>query len=609
MLLAVSAAVVGLVATGVLFAGSAERIPAGVSVGGVSLSGLTPDEAEAKLARRAAELASVPVVFTAAGKRWKLAPGDVDLRVDWAAVVAKAREAGDAPLPLRGLKRVKLRLLGVEVDPLADVYDAALAFELDRFAGEVDVPAREAAIVLDGLRPRIAPSRAGRELDREAARKTVIAALAGFERKPVALPVRVDEPEVPTSSLAAVLAQARTALSAPVRLGYGDTHWRLSPKQVARFLLLPANGARELEIGGPRAERYLTKLAGAFDRPPKNADLAITGSGEVEVVPAIAGRKLDVSATASALLAAALSPTKREAELAVTTVQPKVTTAKVRSYGITRVLSSYSTPYAGTSDRITNLQLAVRLLDRTLVAPGATFSFNDTVGPRTEERGFRTAPVIVGGEYEEGVGGGVSQVATTVFNAAWEAGLKIAERNPHALYISRYQLGRDATVNYPDLDLKFVNDTERWLMLRGSYDDAGIAVTILGAPSGRRVVSLPGPLEEIAPPKVERLLDPMLFKGQRVVEDFGEPARSVSVVRTVYRGDEVLYQENWTTTYRSEPKVVRVGTKPRPSRRRRRRRTRGRPRRRSRASLARRRRRLSRRRRRRDSLGGLDRRA
>ena len=107
----------------------------------------------------------------------------------------------------------------------------------------------------------------------------------------------------------------------------------------------------------------------------------------------------------------------------------------------------------------------MQLLDGARIAPGATFSFNDRVGERTLERGFRPAPVIVGDKYEEDVGGGVSQVATTVFNAAWEAGLPISERNPHALYIARYQLGRDATVNYPNLDLKFVNDTGHWIVL------------------------------------------------------------------------------------------------------------------------------------------------
>jgi vancomycin resistance protein YoaR len=170
--------------------------------------------------------------------------------------------------------------------------------------------------------------------------------------------------------------------------------------------------------------------------------------------------------------------------------------------------------------------------------------------------------VIIGGEYEEEIGGGTSQVATTIFNAAWEAGLKIAERNPHALYISRYPLGRDATVNYPDLDLKFLNDTKKWILVKGWSTGSGITVALYGAPTGRRVESSAGPLVVRGPAPIEKIKDPTLPKGERVVEDDGEPSRSVTATRTVYLANgEILYQETWSTFYRGEKRIVRIGTK------------------------------------------------
>jgi vancomycin resistance protein YoaR len=233
--------------------------------------------------------------------------------------------------------------------------------------------------------------------------------------------------------------------------------------------------------------------------------------------------------------------------------------------GIERRLSSYTTLYAGTPDRITNLQLGVSLLNGALVAPGATFSFNDRVGERTIERGFRPAPVIIKDEYDEAVGGGVSQVATTVFNAAWEAGLKIAERNPHSLYISRYQLGRDATVNYPDLDLKFINDTPKWVFVAGASGGGGITVSVYGGGPERRVESGTGSIRETGPAPIRRVKDPTLPKGETTVEEEGSPARATSVTRTVYdeRG-EILHDETWNTSYRGEYRIIRVGTKPPP---------------------------------------------
>jgi vancomycin resistance protein YoaR len=230
--------------------------------------------------------------------------------------------------------------------------------------------------------------------------------------------------------------------------------------------------------------------------------------------------------------------------------------------GIDRRLSTYKTLNAGTADRITNLRLGVTLLDDTLVPPGGEFSLNETIGERTAERGFRPAPVIIGTEYAEEIGGGTSQVATTVFNAAWEAGLEITERNPHALYISRYQLGRDATVYWPSLDLKFVNDTKRWILVKGFVEEDGIRVSIYGG-ERRRVVSSPGTMTVTGPVPVRRVKDPTLPKGKIVVEAEGAPPRRTVVTREIYAADgELLRRETWTTSYRGEKRVLRVGTKP-----------------------------------------------
>jgi vancomycin resistance protein YoaR len=233
--------------------------------------------------------------------------------------------------------------------------------------------------------------------------------------------------------------------------------------------------------------------------------------------------------------------------------------------GIERRLGTYSTANAGTFDRITNLRRAIELLDGALVPPGGTFSFNDRVGERTLERGFRPAPVIIKDEYEEAVGGGVSQVATTVFNAAWESGVKIVERNPHSLYISRYQLGRDATVNYPDLDLKFLNDTPNWILVATSWNDGGIAVSLYGGGPERRVESSEGTMRETRPAPIRRINDPTLEQGTEIVVEEGSPARVTSVTRKVYNADgSLLYDETWNTSYRGEYREIHVGTKPKP---------------------------------------------
>ena len=549
---------------GVAFSGSDARIAAGVEVAGVKVSGLTAEQAEKKLSERAASLAEVPVTFTGGGRSWRISPMDLELSVDWPATLAEARAAGDWPLPFRGLKRVTVRLFGAEVAPRADVYEAGLKFELGRIAASVDRKSKSASIVLNGVTPRLEPARDGTKIDLQAAEEAVVSALAGFSRKPVALPIHVDKAPVGTEELRPVLDDVRTAVSRRVRLGWHGTRWMVSRERLAKLLSLPRGGSKELTIGGPYATLYFKRLSRAFADPPKNAQFEVQSNRSVRVVRAQKGRVLDAPATASALLEAALSSGKRSAELVIKEAEPSFTTKEAKELGITRELVRYSTFYTGTADRITNLKLATTLLDGTRIAPGATFSFNREVGPRTEARGFRSAPVIIGSKYEEGVGGGVSQVATTVFNAAWEAGLKIKERTAHALYISRYPLGRDATVNYPEIDLKFVNDTKRWLVMRAVPTETGIAISLLGAPTGRRVVSVAGELQEIGPAKIKRVPDPGLFVGEKVIEEFGSPPRAVTVTRTVYVGNRVLYGETWRTAYQSEPRVVRYGTIPVP---------------------------------------------
>jgi vancomycin resistance protein YoaR len=559
-LVAVLAALVGLA-----FAGSPARIADGVEIAGVDVGGLTPKEARLLLERRFDRVARVPVVFTAGGEEYPIRATTLSVEADWAAAIESAAREGEGFGPIRGFRRLETRFFGAEIAPPVRVYEAALEFKLGQLAREIDQRHVEAKLVRRGLEIETVAGQPGRHLDRETAAGRIVRALARLERgQPVALPVIVDPVEVTAADLAPAARDARLALSAPVRLTYEETRWRLPRWRIAELLTLPVAGATDVTIAGPGAEAWFGKLRKTVERAPVDATFRPAGD-TVEIVPAKDGLAVDVPATAANILAAATSAGDRTAALVVRTAEAERTTADARAMGVERRLASYTTAYAGTPDRITNLQLGVSLVSGALVAPGDTFSFNERVGERTVERGFRPAPVIIKDEYEEDVGGGVSQVATTVFNAAWEAGLKITERNPHSLYISRYQLGRDATVNYPDLDLKFVNDTPKWIYLAGGYGGGGITVTVYGGGPERRVESSSGTMRVTGPAPIRRVKDPTLEKGKTVVEEEGSPARATSVDRTVYGEDgEVIHDETWNTSYRGEYRVIRVGTKPKP---------------------------------------------
>jgi vancomycin resistance protein YoaR len=562
----VSLAALAAIALGLAFAGSPSRLAGGVQIAGLDVGGKTPREARALLERKAEELAAVPVTFRAGSRSWELQPRHLGVRVDWAAAVDAVRSQGEGFGPLRGFRRLDIRFFGADVAPPTEVYDAALRMKLDQIGAALDTPHREAAIVMRGLTPEIVPARSGRKLDRQAAAATIVRALASLKREPVGLPVGVVRPKIDADDLTVAAAQVRTAVSAPVHVTLGATRWQLRPRKIATLLLLPADGRRGLQIGGEGASKWFTALAGRVDKQPVDATWAISSSG-IRVVPDRPGYLLDVPRSAEVVLRAALvtAPELRSAKLIVERAEASRSTAEATAMNIKRLVASYQTFYGGEPNRIHNVQLVSRLVDNHVIPPGATFSFNQTTGARTADKGFKEAPVIINGELQTGLGGGVCQVSTTVFNAAYEAGLPIVSRTNHALYIDHYPQGRDATVNYPDIDLKFVNDTGNWLLLRTWVGSSSLTVALYGTPVNRRVVSETEPLEVTGPPPVKRIPDPDLFVGERMVEEQGEPARATSVRRRVYDANgKLLHDAVFYSSYRGEHTLVRVGKKPRP---------------------------------------------
>ncbi len=555
---------VALIAVVLAYAGSADKVAGGVRVAGVEVSGLTSQAAERLLQRRSAALLATPLKVTVAGHTFSVTAGELGVRPDWHAAVEAALSRGSGFLPLRGVRRLYLSMFGTDVSPHVNVAKNALGLWLDRVSGQVDRPHRDAALRLRGLRPHIVPGRAGTVLDRAAAEKLVVAELGSFDRKPLTLLVKTDPPSVTEPMLARAARQTRVVLSGPVRLQLGSTRYRVSRFTLAHVIQLPSSGASTLKIAGPAADAYFGRLEKAVDSPGKDATFAVDGA-HVRIVPSQDARILDVPATARALLAAAISPTNRTAQISVAATAPERTTRDLQGMGVVGLVSSYETFFGGVAGRIHNVQLVAHLIDGHLIQPGEEFSFNKTTGDRTASRGFQVAPVIINGELQNALGGGVCQVSTTVFNAAYEAGLNITARTNHALYISHYPQGRDATVDYPDVDLRFVNDTDHWLLLRTFVTDSSLVVNLYGTPVHRKVVSETAPLVTTGPGPVKRMPDPNLLVGQQVIDQTGSSASATSVHRQVYAANgKLLYDNVWYSSYRGETEVIRVGTKPKP---------------------------------------------
>ena len=560
LLLSIIATVVVL---GFVFAGSPTTLANGVTIDGIDVGGMHAKDARALLQRRSDAVASKPVVFLAGGTRYSIRPNELGVEPDWKAAVAAAQRQGDGFGPIRALKRLDVQVFGADVTPPTTVLNGALQYELGLIAKDVNRTPRNAAVVRHGLQISVQPAQSGRVLDRVAAARTMVEALGALDRSAahVELPFRVLQPRIRAAALAPAARQARVALSAPVHLELGKTRWLLSRAKLARLIELPDGGRTQLRVGGRAAENWLVRLGKRVENPAHDATFAVNGS-HVRVVPARPGVRLDGVAATRALLHAALKrrPELRVAQLPVKDSPAQLSTEAARAMHITAQVSGYTTEFGGVPNRIHNVQLVAHLVDEKLIAPGSTFSFNKTTGERNAEKGFLVAPVIVNGELTTGLGGGVCQVSTTVFNAAFDAGLKITERTNHALYISHYPQGRDATVNYPDVDLQFVNDTGNWLLLRTFVSSSSLTVGLYGTPVHRKVTSTTSPLVSHGVPPVKKTIDPSLKPGEKIVDDPGTPAMTTSVSRDVYAPNgKLLYHDTWYSSYRALPKLVRLG--------------------------------------------------
>ncbi len=257
----------------------------------------------------------------------------------------------------------------------------------------------------------------------------------------------------------------------------------MTPEQLAPTLGTRINrGALEVTIDRDKLRATLGPRIAPFESAPVDATFSVSSANVVSVVPSHAGTILDFDAIAKEILGG-----KRVVRAQLRKAQPAHDTAWARHLGITKQVSSFTTYHAPGEDRVHNIHLAADVLNNTVVEPGQLFSLNEKLGPRTPEKGYVKAPILVSDGFGEDYGGGVSQLTTTLFNAVFFGGYRDVEHSPHRFYISRYPMGREATINYPSVDLKFRNDTTHGLLIRTGYSATSITVTFYGDNDGRTV--------------------------------------------------------------------------------------------------------------------------
>ncbi|MFB6603628.1 VanW family protein [Streptomyces noursei] len=534
----------GLYLAGVL-AGNDEISP-GTRVQGTDIGGLSKNEAQKVLEVKLAKVASAPLAVNIGDQEKKLDPNAIGLSLDVAGTTARAAQTGWDPVTV--ISRL-FSSSGGDVDPVIRMDEGKARAALQKLADTTDRKVREASITFDKGKPKNTPSHSGKSLDVDEALGALRSAYLASAEGPIKLPVTVTQPQIDLNEIERAMKEfAHPAMSAPITLTTGDKHVQISPSVFGKHLTLKAGDGKRLAprlngaalLNDPAVARPLGEAVGGATE----AKLRLDGNRVAVAADGKAGRGVTEKTLTKAVLPLLTMPKHgRSAEVATETIEPKVTRKNIEKLGITEQVSSFTVKFEPAAYRKINIGRAVELINGSVILPDETWSFNRTVGERTKENGFVDGTIINNGQYQKASGGGVSAVATTVFNAVFFAGLKPVEHGAHSFYIERYPQGREATVAWDSLDLKFLNDSGKALYIQAKATDTSVTVTFLGTKKYENVSAEAGPRTNVKPPG-SRSGTGTSCEPQSPMEGF-----DINVDRLFHQGGKVVKRETFTTRY------------------------------------------------------------
>ncbi len=486
------------------------RIVPGVWVWDVSLGGMTLDEAGNHLPVDLPLHHRNVVLLGPEDQQWVFSPADLGMSINTEATLDAISAIGHHPDPMvRFRERFDTMMGGKRVAPVLSWDSEATVRAIASIAAELERSAQDAAVRLDGATVSLVAGDLGRRVEISETLEALIPHLQALEPVEIVVPVTDLAPGISDHYAQQALSIAEQILKAPLTLMVSDPRegdpgpWTVTPDVLARMLIIQL-GTDSIEVGLDEAAlaQFLGPLALALYREPVDATFRFEPS-TIELVitsPSELGREVDVPASV-ALINESLKNGDHWVSLVVTEIEPAqpdtITAADLGVRELVAVGESYFTGSSSARDR--NIRLSASKYDGVLIAPGETFSFNERLGEVTPEAGYDDSYIIMGDRTVLGVGGGICQVATTAFRAAYFGGYPITERWPHAYRVGYYELGGfgpgfDATIYAPILDFRFKNDTPHHILINTEIDAARARLRLmLYSTSDGRTVEQIGP--------------------------------------------------------------------------------------------------------------------
>lgn len=558
-----------------------DRIYPGTHVLNVDLGGKTRAEAIRALEDAFTYPQGAVFTFRDGERQWTATPAQLGVRLDAAGTADLAAQVGRLGDPIRQLNDQAYTLwYRIDLAPVVVFDQSRAAAFLQGIAAEVNRAPQDAALAVSGTQVVQTPGRAGRLLGIDATLAELTRPVAGLEVGDIQLIVTPVDPAMPDAAVAAAAQSARNVLAAPVVLyaaqllpGDPESTWTLTVDRLAQMMTVtPVDGPQGLQyvaaLDAGQLRAFLEPVAPLFKRETKDARFIFNeNTSQLEVIePSSAGRELDLDATVAAIQAAAVTSDHR-VPFTFKVTQPKyhddVTAAEL---GITELLTSQTTYFSNASvARSTNIKVAASRFVGIIVAPGEEFSFNKYLGDVSLDTGFAEALIIYDGRTIQGVGGGVCQVSTTMYRAAFMAGFPTVERWPHAYRVGSYERGLgpglDATVFAPQVDFKFLNDSATHILIEAYPYIEGGTLTFKIYGTKDREVTYAGPVvSNVVPHPPDKYEEnPELAPGEIKQVDYAVDGADTLITRTVTRGGQVLFTDAVFTRYQAWQAVYQYG--------------------------------------------------
>ncbi len=561
------------------------RVARNVTAAGIDLGGLTEAAASAAIRSHEDALLSTRTIVID-DETVILEPATVGVDVDEDAIAAEAftvgrsggwfEQLGDWIGTLRNPTIIATPVTFDEVS----IEDLFLVWETDVLGSDLGA----GGVVLAGLEPQPVYPDPIRRIDRSLAFDQLTEGLTNPAAAEIEITTAVTDAPLDRATIDAAVVEAEALLAGPVTLAADDGSIEITVSEldlakafVSETQLQPVPSIL-IELDAELLEPAFSEIREFFAGEFKDAEFEVIGD-VVSIIPGVRGPRVDSELVADEIFAAVESPQRRGRLPLDFNAEPDVTTADLEALEVNHLVSEFTTYHDCCANRVVNIHLMADAVNETLLLPGDTFSLNGHVGERTIEKGYLPAGTIINGELVDTVGGGVSQFATTLYNAMFWGGYEDITHKPHSLYFSRYPEGIEATVNWPNVDLEFRNDRDTALLVVTEYTDTSLTLKFFGENGGRTVSgeqrggvtsinvtsegtdaivvdgSVSGRYNFTSPSTQYRADSSLKPESQQTIQN-GRDGWSVTVTRTLTYPDGTVDTQEWVTRYVAQPTII-----------------------------------------------------